>query len=73
MLSTIISNLGGAALVARELGVSDYTTVASWQRRRSIPVRHWPGILALAERKGVTLSTDDLLAAHAEKDGAVGR
>jgi hypothetical protein len=71
MLTRIISDLGGSAMVARELGVADYTTVASWGRRGSIPVRHWPALLDLAERKRVSLSADDLLRAHAaQHDGS---
>lgn len=40
------------ATLARDLG-EPRDTVSSWKRRNSIPIRHWPGIVALARRQGI--------------------
>lgn len=64
MLTQIITDLGGASAVARALGVPDYSTVASWGRRNSIPVSYWPGLLSLAEQRGVPLDERLLVRAH---------
>ncbi len=47
-----LKELGGAAQVARDLGIP-YTTVACWQQRNNVP--HWrmADLTALAFRKGV--------------------
>ena len=67
MLSEIITALGGPSAVARELGLRDYSSVASWVRRRSIPVKFWPGLLGIAARKRVPLDERRLLEAHTAK------
>jgi hypothetical protein len=54
----------GVAVLAREFGHANLTTVDSWKRRGSIPVARWPALIAFAERAGVALTNDDLAAAH---------
>lgn len=70
MFTNLIDRLGGPSAVARHLGVSDYTTVSSWARRGSIPVRYWPGLMAVAKDAGFRLTADDLLRAHATHHAA---
>jgi len=64
MIADLITRLGGATAVARALGVTDYSTVASWARRGSIPVAYWPGLIALGRERGEEVSPALLLAAH---------
>lgn len=71
MLTQIITDLGGPSAVARALGVPDYSTVSSWGRRNSIPVNYWPGLLTLAEQRGVALDAETLMQAHVgSREGA---
>jgi hypothetical protein len=59
----IIQNLGGIRSVARELGHTHHTKVQGWSDRSSIPVAHWPEVIALSERLGQPLSSDELMRA----------
>ncbi len=68
MLDRIITDLGGDAAVAKAIGVSDYSTVASWRRRGSIPVRYWSPLIRLAGKLGVDLTAEALLDAHRPVD-----
>lgn len=70
MLDRIITDLGGDAAVAKALRAGDYSTVASWRRRGSIPVRYWTALIRLAEREGVTLTAETLLDAHRPREVA---
>ena len=65
MLANLIKQLGGPSAVARGLGLPDYSTVASWAHRGSVPVRYWQPLMAFASQRGHALTADDLLAAHA--------
>lgn len=51
-VQTFLTQLGGAANVARELGIP-YTTVVSWRDRNSIPEWRMPAIAGLAIKSGV--------------------
>lgn len=61
----LFRRLGGNAGVADALGVSP-NTAGSWRKRLSIPVEHWPAIMAAAARKGLVLDADALLSLHAQ-------
>lgn len=49
----IISRFGTAAALARKLGRPE-STVRQWGNRNSIPRTHWPELIGLAERSGVS-------------------
>jgi hypothetical protein len=60
----IFQALGGPSRVAQELGIPSPATVIKWRQRQSIPSKYWPRLIALAERQGVPLNADTLLAAN---------
>lgn len=62
----IIDALGITPL-AREFGHANVSTVSSWKYRGVIPIGYWQKLIAFAGRRGVTLTSDDLLKAHAAK------
>lgn len=60
----IVDAFGGTAAFARalDLGVS---TASEMKRRKSIPVRYWPDLVAIGRSKGVRgLSYKTLVQAH---------
>jgi hypothetical protein len=57
--------LGGASSLAGELDLP-VTTVASWKARGKIPVEYWPGVIAVARRRGRRdINGNRLIAMHA--------
>jgi hypothetical protein len=61
----LIDQLGGPAQVSRDLGFPGPSTVSEMKRRGSIQVRHWPGFVELAKRKGILgVNNDALVAMH---------
>ena len=68
--SEIIARFGGAASLAAEFGLSE-STVRNWPAR-GIPYRLHLPLLALARRKGITLSEDDLTAPGDVGSGGTG-
>lgn len=48
---------------ARALGVGD-STARAWLRRQRIPVGYWPQLIKAAAALNVTITNDDLVAAH---------
>lgn len=67
-VSDIFDQFGGPASVARLLGVNA-STASEMKRRSSIPVRHWPALTAEAKERGIPLTNDDLVDAHAATAG----
>lgn len=63
----IIAALGGPTKVADQIGVHR-VTVSKWKRPAKdggtggiIPIRHVPGLIAMAKSQGVPLNFDDFL------------
>lgn len=65
----IIERLGGAAALARAIGVGP-STASEMKRRASIPVAHWAGVLEFAKEKGVPLSYEALAKANLKREHA---
>jgi len=65
----IIDRLGGAASVARALGVG-VSTVSEWKRSGSVPVRYWPGLIRYSGAAGVPVNAQVLMLAHAPAPSA---
>ena len=68
-IAELIDQLG-ITEIALEFGHTNITTVASWKYRNSIPVAHWPALIAYANARGVQICNDDLVAAHLFAKGA---
>lgn len=65
-ISGFIEDCGGAAEVAKARG-KPYSTVASWKARNAIPVEEWPGLLDLAQQRGVEgASYEHLVSLHTD-------
>lgn len=64
-ISGFIEECGGAAEVAKARG-KPYSTVASWKARNAIPVDEWPGLLELAQQRGIAASYEHLVSLHTE-------
>ena len=63
--SDILRSLGGPSRVAAALGISNPSTVIKWGLRGSIPAKHWPALIAVAQQLKVEgITPDRLLAAH---------
>lgn len=56
----LIKSFGGSGPFSREIGVKQ-TTGSEMKRRNSIPVAHWPAVVAAAKRCGVRGVTYELL------------
>jgi hypothetical protein len=65
-VSSLFEQLGGPTKVARILGVK-FTTASEMKRRGSIPVKHWPRLVAACQAEGIEgISYDKLVAIHTE-------
>lgn len=62
----IIEDFGGPTAFGRAIGV-ETSTASEMKRRKSIPVRYWPTLIAAAGEIGKAVTSDDLMAAHAER------
>ncbi len=62
-IRAIIDRLGGAASVARAVGIG-VSTASEWKRANSVPVRYWPALIGHARSVGVALNADALMNAH---------
>ena len=64
-ISALINDLGGPTKAAELLGLPAATTVASWRKRGSIPVDHWPRVLEVARERGLQdLNYEKLVEMH---------
>jgi hypothetical protein len=68
-VAEIVSGLGVSAL-ARAFGHENLSTVSSWKSRGNIPVEYWPKLIEHAAMRGIALSGDELIAAHALRPSA---
>jgi hypothetical protein len=57
----IITELGGIRGLARKLDHPIHTTVQGWYQRNSIPIDRWQEVIAVAEREGKPIGTEQLL------------
>lgn len=65
-VSTLFQQLGGPTKVARILGVG-FTTASEMKRRKSIPVKYWPLLVAACQSEGVEgVDYEQLVAIHTE-------
>ena len=48
----------------------DLFAVHRWYQRSSIPSRYWAALVAGAQRRGIDVSVEDLLTAHASRGAA---
>ncbi len=49
----------------------DLVAVHRWFQRNSIPVKHWRALIEGSNRRGLNVTAEDLLAAHATEPGEV--
>lgn len=56
----VFSALGGVRVIAACAG-EKVTTVSGWRARNSIPVEHWPALLASGPAGLIGLTSDDLM------------
>lgn len=57
----IIAQWGTVESFAQASGVS-LSTAKAWKRRNSVPAKYWSQLIAAAAEKGLTLTTDELVA-----------
>lgn len=57
---SVISSLGGATAVAREIR-QPIATVHQWYHRDSIPAIYWPLLITLAQSRGIEDVTLDVM------------
>ena len=55
----IIARFGGVRPLAEALGHAHPTTVQAWKRRKVIPVRQIPAVIAAAQARGLALGPED--------------
>ena len=70
-VDAIFEAFGGPAALGRAIGIPT-EHAAQMKRRKSIPVRWWPKLVAAAKEKGIPLTDADLIAIHAPFSGAGG-
>lgn len=58
--SEIIVKLGGIRPLARKLNIDRHTVVQGWKDRGTIPVEHWPAVIAVAAGQDIELTSDHL-------------
>lgn len=58
----IIEKFGGVAGLAAALNHNYPTTVQAWKKRKVIPIRQIPAVLAAAREKRIKLSANDFIA-----------
>lgn len=67
--AAVVSKLGGASEVAAQLGISA-DGVRKLMKRNAMPSKHWPKLVALAERKKVSGVRPETLFRIVAKRGA---
>ena len=67
-LESIFDDLKGPAEVAKVIGVKT-EHAAALKRRRSIPVRYWPALLAALRAVGVEATEGDFVRIYNERAG----
>ena len=61
----LFKRLGGYAVVAEALGFAHSSAVSEMRRRNSVPVRHWPALIAKARELAIPLDEAELARLHA--------
>lgn len=67
LVSSLIKSLGGAAAVARGIGLPAEVgglRVRAWARREVIPGQYWAAIAAYAQMRGAEVTLEVLATAH---------
>lgn len=64
--SDILKKWPSAPQLAKDVG-RPKGTVANWIGRNSIPVKHWPAVVAAAKKRGIKVSLEDLARAATKK------
>ena len=65
--SWIIARFGGVRPLAEALGHAHPTTVQAWKRRKIIPVRQIPAVIAAAADHGIALAPEDFFAPESSR------
>jgi len=68
-ISSIFDRFGGVSATARVLGVNA-STASEMKRRGSIPVKHWPELIAEAKYRRIKLTNDMLVSVHVDHSKA---
>ena len=71
-VADLFASFGGPAAVARAIGKGQ-STASEMKRRRSVPTRYWPALLAAAKANAIELSEADLLRLHVGGGGELTR
>ena len=62
---SLFQTLGGPTKVARMLDVG-FSTASEMKRRKSIPVKYWPKLVAACAAEGVSITYERLVEMHSE-------
>lgn len=62
--SWIIARFGGVRPLSEALGHCHPTTVLAWKRRKIIPIRQIPAVIAAGVSRGIVLVPEDFFTAH---------
>lgn len=68
-IEEIFIAMGGTGAFAKAIGVK-HSTASEIRRRKSIPVRYWPALIASADLMDVSIDNDLLVRVHVEQDVA---
>jgi hypothetical protein len=63
-VSDLFEKFGGIGGVAAAIGCN-YSTASEMKRRKSVPVAHWPALIASPRGREIGLTSDELLRLHA--------
>ena len=66
-ISQLFDQLGGTSTVGRLIGVAQ-STASEMKRRGSIPIDHWPTIIASPKGREIGLTAEDMLRLHTHTD-----
>jgi len=66
-IEDLINQLGGNVGFASIIGAAHPSTASEMKRRRSIPVQHWPRVIAAARQRGLDLTADTLMSMHTDE------
>jgi hypothetical protein len=69
-IADLINRLGGNVGFAEIIGAAHPSTASEMKRRGSIPVQHWPRVIAAARQRGIDISAETLMAMHTEERAA---
>ena len=64
MTWALVTTWPSASQMAREIGLKHESHATIMRFRKSIPTRHWPALMKAAEKRGITITLDDLVRIH---------